>query len=485
MEDKIVENTKYKILFIEDNDLDQMAFKRLVDSQKLPYDCTIAGSASEATRILGSNQFDIVISDHLLGDGTAFDILDSANNTPVIVVTGAGDEETAIKLWKAGAYDYLIKDLDQHYLKAIPITVENAIRHKVAQKELQLLSGAIMSTDDSVYITDMQSKIIFVNKAFCKTYGYKEEEIVGKDGNILWIGKHQSKNTRSVFQTRTVESDYWEVGFYHKRKDDSIFPVSLCRSTIKDPNGNDVAIVTVARDISERILIEDEFKTSNLRLEKIIQLKNEVAIMVTEALQRLLADKNIDKAESIICDYLDISKIDTGKMELKKEQFNFRSVVSQVVEALSPLAAEKNIELKSFMPDSDPVANADLHRMAQTLTNLLSRAINVSSANSHISVRVKDAGDELTVEVQDAGPPLKSNEIHRIVTRPDWIKEQFHAGREDLALGLPIAKKLVEMHGGHIWTESADGKENKFCFTVPKSNVRQNASMGMTSANAN
>jgi len=484
MEDKIVENTRYRILLIEDNDLDQMAFKRLVESQELPYDCTMAGSASEATRILDSNQFDIVISDHLLGDGTAFDILDSAKNTPVIVVTGAGDEETAVKVWKAGAYDYLIKDLGLNYLKAIPITVENAIRHKVAEKKLQLLSGAIMSTDDSVYITDMQSNIIFVNKAFCKTYGYKEEEIVGKDGNILWIGKHQSQNTRSVFQTRTIESN-WEVGFYHKRKDDSIFPVSLCRSTIKDSNGNDVAIVAVARDISERILIEDEFKTANLRLEKINQLKNEVAIMVTEALQRLLADKNIDKAERIICDYLDISKIDAGKMELKKEQFNFRSVVSQVVKALSPLAAEKNIELKSFMPDSDLAANADLHRMTQTLTNLLSRAINFSSTNSHISVRVKDVGDELTVEVQDAGPPLKSNEIHRIVTRPDWIKEQFHVGREDLALGLPIAKKLVEMHGGRIWTESSDGKENKFCFTVPKSNVRQDVSIGMASANAN
>lgn len=479
-----MENTRYRILLIEDNDLDQMAFKRLVEGQELPYDCTMAGSASEATRILDSNQFDIVISDHLLGDGTAFDILDSAKNTPVIVVTGAGDEETAVKVWKAGAYDYLIKDLDLNYLKAIPITVENAIRHKVAEKKLQLLSGAIMSTDDSVYITDMQSKIIFVNKAFCKTYGYKEKEIVGKDGNILWIGKHQSQNTRSVFQTRTVESN-WEVGFYHKRKDDSIFPVSLCRSTIKDSNGNDVAIVAVARDISKRILIEDEFKTANLRLEKINQLKNEVAIMVTETLQGLLADKNIDKAGRIICDYLDISKIDAGKMELKKEQFNFRSVVSQVVKALSPLAAEKNIELKSFMPDSDLVANADLHRMAQILTNLLSRAINFSSANSRISVRVKDAGDKLTVEVQDAGPPLKSNEIHRIVTRPDWIKEQFHAGREDLALGLPIAKKLVEMQGGHIWTESSDAKENKFCFTVPKSNVRQNVSMGMTSANAN
>jgi len=270
METKTMENTRYKILFIEDNQLEQMAFKRFVDENDIPYDYTIAGSVSEARQALYSDRFDIVITDHSLGDGTAFEILKSAENTPVIVVTGAGDEETAIKAWKAGAYDYLIKDLDQNYLKAIPITVENAVSHKMIEKKLQLLSGAIMSTDDSVYITDTQGRIIFVNKAFCNTYGYKEQEIIGKNSTVLWIGKHQTEHTRSVFQTRTVGSS-WEVGFYHKRNDDSVFPVSLSRSTIKDSNGNEVAIVGVARDISERILIEEELNTENQNLKKRIR----------------------------------------------------------------------------------------------------------------------------------------------------------------------------------------------------------------------
>jgi len=265
-----MENIRYKILLVEDNELDQMAFKRCVDDNAIPYDCTIAGSVSEARDALNRDRFDIIIADHSLGDGTAFDILDLAKDTPIIVVTGAGDEETAVKVWKAGAYDYLIKDLDQNYLKAIPITVENAVSHKMVEKKLQLLSAAVMSTDDSVYITDMQGRIIFVNKAFCNTYGYKEQEIIGKNSAVLWIGKHQNENTRSVFQTRTVGSS-WEVGFYHKRKDDSVFPVSLSRSTIKDSNGNEVAIVGVARDISERILIEDELRTENQNLKKRIR----------------------------------------------------------------------------------------------------------------------------------------------------------------------------------------------------------------------
>ena len=70
-----MENARYKILLIEDNELDQMAFKRFIENNGIAYDCTVAGSVAEAKRILAENQFDIIISDHSLGDGTALDVL--------------------------------------------------------------------------------------------------------------------------------------------------------------------------------------------------------------------------------------------------------------------------------------------------------------------------------------------------------------------------------------------------------------------------
>jgi PAS domain S-box-containing protein len=479
-----MENTRYKILLIEDDELDQMAFKRFVDNNAIPYDCTVSGSVSQAKQTLDSNHFDIIITDHSLGDGTALDVLELAINTPVIVVTGAGDEETAVKAWKAGAYDYLVKDINHNYLKAIPITVENAIRHNMVEKKLQLLSGAVMSTDDSIYITDMQGKIIYVNKAFCKTYGYKEEEIVGQNGNILWIGKHQSQNTRSVFQTKTVGSG-WEVGFYHRRKDDSVFPVSLSRSNIKDPKGRDVAIVGVARDITERILVEDELRNESVKLKKKNNVQNEVAIMVAEAIQKLLNDGNVETAGRVIDDYLDIKKIETDRIELNKRRFNFHSLISQAIEAFQPLAAEKKIELKNSTPSRELIVNADYDKMARVLINILSRAIKCSPQNSQINVRVNELDNELKIEIQDEGHPIERNEIHRIIYRPDLIKEQFQAGREDLILGLRIAKEFIEMHGGRIWAESSDSRQNILCFTMLKSVVNQETHTETASANVN
>jgi PAS domain S-box-containing protein len=480
-----MENMRYKVLLIEDNQIEQRMFQRFVEANSIPYDCIIAGSVKEARQILGSEKFDIVISDHDLGDGTAFDILELAKNTPIIVVTGAGDEETAVKAWKAGAYDYLIKDVDQNYLKAIPITVENAITHKQMERRLQLLSGAVMSTEDSVYITDMKGIIIFVNKAFCKTYGYIEEEIVGKNSSMLWIQKNQGENTRSVFQTRSFGSG-WEVGFYHKRKDDSIFPVSLSRSTIKDSNRKDVAIVGVARDISERILIEDELRSTSLKFKKRNQLHNDIAILTAEAIQKWLAVGNIDRATTLIHDYLDISKINADKIELQRKQFKFSVLVSQVVEALVPYASKKNIEIHINKPDSELLVNADPDRMTQVLSHLIHRAIKLSNANSRVEVYIKGSKNELVVEIQDSGPTLGPNQIHTLINNSNWIKEQFRTDGEDIALGLRIAKELIEIHGGRIWTEIAKkGRGNITCFAVPTVNVSRKVAITMDSANIN
>ncbi|MHC4791190.1 MAG: PAS domain-containing protein [Planctomycetota bacterium] len=362
-----METKNHKILLIEDDKVDQMAFQRFVEKQQLPYSCTIAGSISDAKDKLTGNQFDAVISDYSLGDGNAFDVLGLVKDIPVILVTGAGDEEIAVKAWRAGAYDYLTKDTERHYLKALPITLENAIKHKKTEDKLHLLSQAMMSTDDSVFISDMASKIIFVNRAFCKTYGYSREEIIGEDNNILWVGKDQTRNTRSVF---SIPGSALEVGFYHRKKDNGIFPVSLCRSIIKDPNGTEIAVVGVARDISDRVQVEDELRGLNVQLMERNRLKSELSAMVSDAMTTLLAalsgmvddakqgfmgkvspqlsenlntaSDNITKAQDIVSKFLDASKTDTNEMKLEQTRNKLEPLVAEIINELAPVLEEKN-----------------------------------------------------------------------------------------------------------------------------------------------
>ncbi|MEK6559246.1 MAG: response regulator, partial [Planctomycetota bacterium] len=119
-------NVIYKVLLIEDDKVDQAAFKRHIEKECLLYDHSIASSVSEAKKILSSEVFDVAIIDYRLGDGTAFDIIDLVASTPFIIVTEAGDEEVAVKAMKAGAHDYLIKDNERNYLKVLPVVIEKA-----------------------------------------------------------------------------------------------------------------------------------------------------------------------------------------------------------------------------------------------------------------------------------------------------------------------------------------------------------------------
>jgi DNA-binding NtrC family response regulator len=119
-----------KLLLIEDDRVDQIAFQRFVEEQRLPFTCTIASSVQEAKKILKTSTFDIIVADYQLGDGDIFDILDQKLDIQTIITTGAGNEEVAVRAMKAGASDYLIKDLDKNYLKILPMAVERAINQK-------------------------------------------------------------------------------------------------------------------------------------------------------------------------------------------------------------------------------------------------------------------------------------------------------------------------------------------------------------------
>jgi PAS domain S-box-containing protein len=483
-----------KILFIDDDKLDQLAFERLVESEHLLYDYTIAGSVSQAREILSSNKFDIVISDYSLGDGTAFDILETVKKTPVIVVTGTGNEEIAVNAWKAGAYDYLTKDLERSYLKAVPIAVENALRHKKAEERLRLLSGAIMSTNDSVFITNMDDKIIFVNNAFCKTYGYRKEDILGKDSSILWIGKQQSAKTRSVFRTQTI-GGAWQIGFYHKRKDGSIFPASLSRSIIKDSNGDKVAVVGTARDITERVLVENELAKANLELKQDSYTKCQLGIMVLRAIQKQLPERDtvfeqikeekkqdpISKVRNVISDFIDILEIETGQMKLELSELSICPIVSEAVVTLSPLAVQKGIELTISIPDSEPTVMADRDRIKQALTNVINYSIEAANTNDHIVVRVKDTGNEISIEVESnsAGVSDAVEAEDKLFDCFEWTKEQFLQRKEQqLSLTMPLTKKLVQMHGGQIWITNGETQVYRFCFSLPKPGVRDSVPVG-------
>jgi len=125
------------LLLVEDDKVDQIAFAKLVKTKRLNYAFTTAGSKAEARRIAGRKTFDIIIADYILGDGTVFELFDVFKGQPVIVTTGAGNEEVAVEAMKRGAYDYLIKDRAGRYLETLPLRVDIALKRCRTERQLQ------------------------------------------------------------------------------------------------------------------------------------------------------------------------------------------------------------------------------------------------------------------------------------------------------------------------------------------------------------
>lgn len=190
-----MENTTYRILLIEDDELDQMAFKRYLNTEKLPYEYVVVSSISEAQNVLKSEKFDIILTDYTLGDGTAIDILDSVKDIPVVLTTGARDEDVAVKAWKAGAYDYLSKDFERNYLRAIPKTVENAIRRRKIEEALDKKQKNLEAIFDAVpigmFLVDESLSITRANDAIRQMFHRDFSQIIGRRvGDALGCSNH-------------------------------------------------------------------------------------------------------------------------------------------------------------------------------------------------------------------------------------------------------------------------------------------------------
>ncbi|MDY7094262.1 MAG: EAL domain-containing protein [Acidobacteriota bacterium] len=252
-----------RVLLVEDDEVDQMAFERIVRREGLPYRYEIVGSLGEARELFRSHRFDVVISDYHLPDGTALELFDRPLSMPIIVITGAGGEEIAVQAMKAGAYDYLIKDLERKYLKILPITVENALKKSRAERELRMLSHAITKINEAIFITDPEGEVLYVNEAFCRTYGYLDQGILGRHRKMLWADEGQAPGDREVDLDGSRGGE--QVECLHRRRDGTTFPVLLSRSTLELSREEGLAEVGVVWDITQRKRSENALRESEER----------------------------------------------------------------------------------------------------------------------------------------------------------------------------------------------------------------------------
>ena len=291
-------NEQIKVLLVEDDKIDQLAFSRFVQREGLPYDMVIAGSIQDARSILATQNFDIILIDYFLGGDTALDLLEKVHDTPTIVITGLGDEEIAVKAMKLGASDYLTKDADGNYLKILPPVVTNAIKLKLAENELihyrdnlekmvvertgeldlanqqlrqeiterkqaeaqvLLQATALESAVNGIMIIDKDGKINWANSALVKMTGYSLDELIGK--SPMFIRKVSPDDGEYEKLWRAVKKGIpWHGEVSNMRKDGDEFIAEMTITPVTNEMGKVTHYISICNDISEKIRAREKLK---------------------------------------------------------------------------------------------------------------------------------------------------------------------------------------------------------------------------------
>jgi two-component system, sensor histidine kinase ChiS len=170
---------------------------------------------------------------------------------------------------------------------------------------------------------------------------------------------------------------------------------------------------------------------------------------------------------SLVDDILDLSKLKFSGIELQRQRVNVRQITDLIIKILQPLVKRKNISIVNNVSNDIPLIYADSNRIQQILHNLIGNAIKYTDSGS-ISIYAKRIDDFVEVTVEDTGIGIPSDKFVDIFKSFEQADSSISRKFGGSGLGLSIAKKLVELHGGSIHVESKIGEGSRFIFTMPQ-----------------
>ncbi len=182
-----------------------------------------------------------------------------------------------------------------------------------------------------------------------------------------------------------------------------------------------------------------------------------------------IALDQIDRMSRLILELLDVSRIETGRLEIRREPIPWVQFVRELVHRHHTAVSDRRFHLN--VPNSETIVMGDRDRLEQVIGNLLENAVKYSPEGSEIFVNVEDRGDQVITSVCDRGIGIPTDELSQVF-------ERFHRGRQvsstnygGLGLGLYITQQIIDRHSGTIWVESKEGAGTTFYFSLPAAQV--------------
>jgi PAS domain S-box-containing protein len=340
-------------------------------------------------------------------------------------------------------------------------------------------------TDYAIFMLSADGMIATWNAGAQRILGYTEQEIIGHSFSEIFTPaddkKEQPQNELRIAEERgRAEDERW-----HVRKDGSTFWASGVVTPLWDKNGALRGFAKVLRDITERKHAEDNLKEQNRRKDEFLamlshELRNPLAAIQNASQLLRLGDKSASEEAAgiiqrqtnlvirMVDDLLDMSRVTTGKVQLRLQQVTLQQVLEQSVETVRPLIEARTQQLTIDVPSEALWLQADSARMAQAFGNLLNNAAKFSDANSQITLSAARFGNEVVVKVKDNGAGIRSELLPRIFEPFVQADSSLDRSMGGLGIGLALVKRIVEMHGGVVKASSSGvGNGSEFIIRLP------------------
>ena len=377
--------------------------------------------------------------------------------------------------------------------QAILSIARDITERKLTESQLRLLSRSVEQSPVGILVTNREGIIEYINSAFARMSGYPASEALGKNPRILKSGKQDDAVYKKMWDT-ILSGKEWHGELMNKNKSGELYWSDVSISPVFNTAGEITHFVSIREEISEKKkMIEDLIAAKN-KAEESDRLKSAFLANMSHEIRTpmngilgftdLLKEPQLSGKDrehfiqiietsghrmlSTINDLIDISKIESGIVELELSGVNVHEQLMLLYSFFIPEATHKGLNLiyRTDKTTENLVMVSDKMKVVAIITNLLKNAIKYTLEGTvEFGFRVEN--DDVLFFVSDTGIGIEKSRQQAVFER--FIQEDISISRafEGSGLGLAISKAYVEMLGGQIWVESEKGRGSDFYFLLP------------------
>lgn len=330
------------------------------------------------------------------------------------------------------------------------------------------LASILDNMADGVIVTDVDGRISLCNKAAGKLFGI--EDAIDKS-LIEVVRDHEIDELfKQCLETSSIQDTQYESGTSRRYVRAIAVPVNN-----EKPEGvlilfQDLTDIRNLQTTRRELIgnISHEFRTPLAGIKAMVETLRGGAINDKKAAPDFLAriDSEVDRLTQMVAELTELTRIESGRAELKLEPANLNSLIEDVINQLKPQTERQQLSvIKELAPDL-PDIHVDGERVKQVIVNLTHNAIKFTPAGGNITISSRYDDNYVTIDVTDTGTGISRNDLPHIFER--FFKADKARSSGGTGMGLAIAKHVIEAHGGNIRAKGQEGKGTTISFSLPR-----------------